>query len=86
VLILKLHMKLDFVTPQADVVDRNGRIAESQSEAKAINIEANGFRQIASAKNRLNLLAKGKRRPCCFDRSGIYDKSLSCPIADDTSK
>ncbi len=30
-------------------------------------------------------LAKGKRRPCCFDRSGMYDKSLSCPVADDTS-
>jgi hypothetical protein len=28
-------------------------------------------------------LAKGKRRPCCFDRSGMYDKSLSCPMADD---
>ena len=30
--------------------------------------------------------AKGKRRPCCFDRSGMYSKSLSCPVADDTSK
>ena len=33
-----------------------------------------------------DMLAKGKRRPCCFDRSGIYAKSLSCPVADDTSK
>lgn len=32
-----------------------------------------------------DMLAKGKRRPCCFDRSGMYDKSLSCPVADDTS-
>jgi len=31
-----------------------------------------------------DMLAKGKRRPCCFDRSGMYDKSLSCPIADDS--
>jgi hypothetical protein len=30
-----------------------------------------------------DMLAKGKRRPCCFDRSGMYDKSLSCPVADD---
>ena len=30
-----------------------------------------------------DMLAKGKRRPCCFDRSGMFDKSLSCPIADD---
>jgi len=30
-----------------------------------------------------DMLSKGKRRPCCFDRSGMYDKSLSCPIADD---
>jgi hypothetical protein len=32
-----------------------------------------------------DMLTKGKRRPCCFDRSGMYDKSLSCPVADDTS-
>ena len=30
-----------------------------------------------------DMLAKGKRRPCCFDRSGMYAKSLSCPVADD---
>jgi len=35
-------------------------------------------RRIANA---CDMLAKGKRRPCCFDRSGMYDKSLSCPIA-----
>ena len=29
-----------------------------------------------------DMLAKGKRRPCCFDRSGMYSKSLSCPVAD----
>lgn len=28
-----------------------------------------------------DMLAKGKRRPCCFDRSGMYDKSLSAPTA-----
>lgn len=27
-------------------------------------------------------LSAGNRRPCCFDRSGMYDKSLSCPLAD----
>jgi len=30
-----------------------------------------------------DMLAKGKRRACCFDRSGMYSKSLSCPVADD---
>ncbi len=30
-----------------------------------------------------DMLATGKRRPCCFDRSGMYDKSLSCPVAED---
>lgn len=30
-----------------------------------------------------DMLAKGKRRPCCFDRSGMYSKSLECPIAED---
>jgi Domain of unknown function (DUF1905)/Bacteriocin-protection, YdeI or OmpD-Associated len=33
--------------------------------------------------NASDMLAKGKRRPCCFDRSGMYSKSLSCPVADD---
>src|SRR5262245_45133880 len=32
-----------------------------------------------------DMLAKGKRRPCCFDRSGMYGKGLSCPVAEDTS-
>ncbi len=31
-----------------------------------------------------DMLAKGKRRPCCFDRSGMYSKSLACPVAADT--
>lgn len=33
-----------------------------------------------------DMLAKGKRRPCCFDRSGMYDKSLSCPVAEDEAR
>lgn len=35
-------------------------------------------------KNACSMLASGKRRPCCFDRSGMYSKSLSCPVADTT--
>jgi hypothetical protein len=30
-----------------------------------------------------DMLANGKRRPCCFDRSGLYSKSFTCPVADD---
>ncbi|MFZ2873742.1 MAG: YdeI/OmpD-associated family protein [Phycisphaerales bacterium] len=30
-----------------------------------------------------DMLAKGKRRPCCFDRSGMYSGSLSCPVAEE---
>lgn len=47
---------------------------------------------IASAKKeetrlkRLNVamskLSAGNRRPCCFDRTGMYDKSLSSPVPD----
>ena len=36
-------------------------------------------------RNACDMLAKGKRRPCCFDRSGMYAKSMSCPVADDKS-
>jgi hypothetical protein len=32
----------------------------------------------------ISKLSAGDRRPCCFDRSGMYSKSLSCPMADDT--
>lgn len=32
----------------------------------------------------ISKLSAGDRRPCCFDRSGMYSKSLSCPVADDT--
>ena len=32
-------------------------------------------------RNACDMLAKGKRRPCCFDRSGMYAKSMSCPVA-----
>lgn len=31
-------------------------------------------------------LSKGNRRPCCYDRSGKFDKSLSCPIAEDETE
>lgn len=31
----------------------------------------------------IDKLSKGNKRPCCFDRSGMYDKSLSCPLADE---
>jgi len=34
-------------------------------------------------RNACDMLAKGKRRPCCFDRSGMYGKSMSCPVAED---
>lgn len=30
-----------------------------------------------------DMLAKGKRRPCCFDRSGKFDGSLGCPVAEE---
>ncbi len=30
-----------------------------------------------------DMLARGKRRPCCFDRSGMYGKSLGCPVPDE---
>lgn len=31
--------------------------------------------------NALDMLAKGKKRVCCFDSSGHYDQSLSAPQA-----
>jgi len=37
--------------------------------------------RIKRINNGCDMLAKGKRRPCCFDRSGMYSKSISCPVA-----
>ena len=37
--------------------------------------------RVRRIKNACSMLASGKRRPCCFDRSGFYDKSLSAPEA-----
>ena len=37
--------------------------------------------RIRRIKNACSMLAAGKRRPCCFDRSGFYGKSLSAPKA-----
>ena len=33
-------------------------------------------------RNACSMLAAGKRRPCCFDRSGMYAKSMVCPVAE----
>ena len=49
-------------------------VSAKQAETRA--------RRIATA---CDMLAKGKRRPCCFDRSGMYSNSLSCPVADEKS-
>ena len=43
-------------------------------------------KQAATRERRINnacdMLSKGKRRPCCFDRSGMYSKSITCPAAE----
>lgn len=36
------------------------------------------IKRIATA---CDMLAKGKRRACCFDRSGLYSKAFSAPVA-----
>jgi hypothetical protein len=37
--------------------------------------------RVRRIKNACSMLAGGKRRPCCFDRSGFYSKSMSAPKA-----
>jgi len=34
----------------------------------------------------IDMLAKGKRRVCCFDRSGMASKAFCCPDAADSSE
>lgn len=31
----------------------------------------------------MDMLAKGKRRVCCYDRSGMVSKEFSCPVAEE---
>jgi hypothetical protein len=45
-------------------------VSAKQPETRARRIE-----------NACEMLASGKRRVCCFDRSGFYSKSLSAPKA-----
>ncbi|CAN5765432.1 YdeI/OmpD-associated family protein [soil metagenome] len=33
-------------------------------------------------KKACDMLGKGKRRACCFDRSGMYGKGITCPVPD----
>ncbi|MDR3691280.1 MAG: YdeI/OmpD-associated family protein [Fimbriimonas sp.] len=33
----------------------------------------------------IDMLSKGKRRVCCFDRSGLASKAFCCPVAADGS-
>jgi hypothetical protein len=37
--------------------------------------------RVKRVQNACSMLASGKRRVCCFDRSGMYSKSLSAPKA-----
>jgi len=37
--------------------------------------------RVRRIKNACSMLAAGKRRVCCFDRSGFYSKSISAPKA-----
>ena len=43
-----------------------------------IRISGFEFRHFSNA---CSMLAAGKRRVCCFDRSGFYAKSMSAPKA-----
>jgi Bacteriocin-protection, YdeI or OmpD-Associated/Domain of unknown function (DUF1905) len=77
--------------------DLNKALAAANPKTRALwsNITSNARRDwihwITSAKqpetrarrikNACSMLAAGKRRVCCFDRSGFYSKSLSAPKA-----
>ncbi len=50
-------------------------VSAKQSETRARRIT-----------NACSMLAAGKRRPCCFDRSGMYSKAFACPVPDDDGK
>jgi len=39
--------------------------------------------RVRRIENACDMLARGKRRPCCFDRSGMYSGSLGCPVSED---
>lgn len=49
-------------------------VSAKQAETRARRIET-----------ACDMLTQGKRRPCCFDRSGMYARSLSAPVAEDSS-
>jgi len=77
--------------------DLRKALADAASKARTLwsditpNARRDWIHWISSAKqqetrtrrirNACSMLAAGKRRVCCFDRSGFYDKSMSAPKA-----
>ena len=55
-------------------------LAARQTDDPALVIS--GAERVKRIETACDMLAKGKRRPCCFDRSGMYGKSMGCPVAD----
>lgn len=60
------------ITPMARRDYVHWIVSAKQEETRARRIE-----------KACDMLAQGKRRPCCVDRSGMYDKSLRCPVAEE---
>lgn len=58
------------ITPKARIDWIHWIVSAKQAETRARRI-----------KNACSMLAAGKRRVCCFDRSGFFSKSLSSPKA-----
>ncbi len=58
------------ITPKARIDWIHWIVSAKQAETRTRRI-----------KNACSMLAAGKRRVCCFDRSGFYSKSMSSPKA-----
>src|SRR5215831_12851779 len=74
VFVLKLHVQLDSVAPQTDVVPLVSWQPESQRESESIDVEANRLRHISGTKNRLDLT----------ERCGVH-KALTICRSDESS-
>ena len=61
VLVLKLHVELDLVTAESDVIGCVGVVLEGELKAKSLGVELDGAFDIAGANNRMRSSEHGDR-------------------------
>ena len=71
------------VTDTAVLLERIRQLEQRLTDIESEAVLSEPETRVKRIEVAISKLSAGSRRPCCFDRSGMYDKSLSCPIPDE---